>query len=222
MASCTRPWPPTRPRSCPSACSSTKVELSENTGCSDRASSATTETAQWAVSQSEDCLSESEYRVVSPPRSFKQGATIWHFSIRHRRCFPKASTRRAGRCPAWPWSSWGSCAGSCACATTAGSRAGTSATAATSATACVPRMWIPPASSSTRSRVLGRPSALRRRLWAVRTSSSLAPATTCAMWRPIPLATSALWNCPPPATPTASCGASTTGAVPRPSSRPTS
>lgn len=31
-------------------------------GCSDRASSAATETAQWAVSPSEDCLSESEYR----------------------------------------------------------------------------------------------------------------------------------------------------------------
>ena len=35
--------------------------------CSDRASSAATETAQWAISQSEDCLSESEYR-AAPPR----------------------------------------------------------------------------------------------------------------------------------------------------------
>ena len=170
MASCTRPWPPTRPRSCPSACKEQS----------------------------------------------------WHFSIRHRRCSPKASTRRAGRCPAWPWSSWDSCAGSCACATMAGSRAGTSATAATSAIVCVPRMWTPLASSSTRSRALGRPSALRRRLWAVRTSSSPAPATTCAMWRPIPLATSALWSCPRLAMPTASCGVSTTGGAPRPSSRPTS
>ena len=33
-------------------------------GCSDRASSAATETAQWAVSPSEDCLSESEYRAA--------------------------------------------------------------------------------------------------------------------------------------------------------------
>ena len=43
------------------------VELSEDTGCSDRASSAATGNAQWAFPQSEDCLSESEYRVASPP-----------------------------------------------------------------------------------------------------------------------------------------------------------
>ena len=35
-------------------------------GCPDRASSAANETAQWAVSQSEDCLSESRYRVAVP------------------------------------------------------------------------------------------------------------------------------------------------------------
>ena len=175
-----------------------------------------------AAYEAKACPSACSSTKVSPPRSFKQGATIWHFSIRHRRCFPRASTRRAGRCPAWPWSSWDSCAGSCACATTAGSRAGTSATAATSAIVCVPRMWTPLASSSTRSRALGRPSALRCRPWVVHTSSSPAPATTCAMWRPIPLATSALWSCPRLAMPTASCGVSTTGGAPRPSSRPTS
>ena len=37
-----------------------------DTGCLDRASSAANETAQWAVSQSEDCLSESRYRVAVP------------------------------------------------------------------------------------------------------------------------------------------------------------
>ena len=40
--------------------------IGADTGCLDRASSAANETAQWAVSQSEDCLSESEYRVVPP------------------------------------------------------------------------------------------------------------------------------------------------------------
>ena len=40
------------------------VECRGDTGCSDRASSAANETAQWAVSQSEDCLSESEYPVA--------------------------------------------------------------------------------------------------------------------------------------------------------------
>ncbi|MEC4176376.1 hypothetical protein VIN30_07925 [Adlercreutzia sp. R7] len=40
-------------------------ELRGGTGCPDRASSAANETAQWAVSQSEDCLSESGYPV--PP-----------------------------------------------------------------------------------------------------------------------------------------------------------
>ncbi|WP_217969130.1 DUF512 domain-containing protein [Adlercreutzia caecimuris] len=38
-----------------------KVEQGTGSGCSDRASSAATETAQWAVSPSEDCLSESGY-----------------------------------------------------------------------------------------------------------------------------------------------------------------
>ena len=37
-----------------------------DTGCLDRASSAANETAQWAVSQSEDCLSESGYPVAPP------------------------------------------------------------------------------------------------------------------------------------------------------------
>ena len=45
--------------------------IGADTGCLDRASSAANETAQWAVSQSEDCLSESEYRVASPPRRQK-------------------------------------------------------------------------------------------------------------------------------------------------------
>ena len=40
-------------------------------GCSDRASSAANETAQWAVSQSEDCLSESGYP-ASPPQGESQ------------------------------------------------------------------------------------------------------------------------------------------------------
>ena len=43
---------------------STTVEPGGDAGCPDRASSAANETAQWAVSQSEDCLSESEYRVA--------------------------------------------------------------------------------------------------------------------------------------------------------------
>ena len=38
--------------------------IGADTGCLDRASSAANETAQWAVSPSEDCLSESEYPVV--------------------------------------------------------------------------------------------------------------------------------------------------------------
>ena len=42
------------------------VEIGGDTGCPDRASSAANETAQWAVSQSEDCLSESRYRVAVP------------------------------------------------------------------------------------------------------------------------------------------------------------
>ena len=43
-----------------------KGEPGGDTGCPDRASSAANETAQWAVSQSEDCLSESRYRVAVP------------------------------------------------------------------------------------------------------------------------------------------------------------
>ena len=44
---------------------STMVEPGGDAGCLDRASSAANETAQWAVSQSEDCLSESEYRAAA-------------------------------------------------------------------------------------------------------------------------------------------------------------
>ena len=40
--------------------------IGADTGCLDRASSAANETAQWAVSPSEDCLSESRYRVAVP------------------------------------------------------------------------------------------------------------------------------------------------------------
>ncbi|MDE8702970.1 DUF512 domain-containing protein [Adlercreutzia equolifaciens] len=46
---------------------STTAESGGDTGCPDRASSAATETAQWAVSPSEDCLSESGYPVAPPP-----------------------------------------------------------------------------------------------------------------------------------------------------------
>ena len=42
------------------------VEIGGDTGYPDRASSAANETAQWAVSQSEDCLSESGYPVAPP------------------------------------------------------------------------------------------------------------------------------------------------------------
>ena len=42
------------------------AEIGADTGCLDRASSAANETAQWAVSQSEDCLSESRYPVSAP------------------------------------------------------------------------------------------------------------------------------------------------------------
>ncbi len=42
------------------------AEIGADTGCLDRASSAANETAQRAVSQSEDCLSESRYRVAVP------------------------------------------------------------------------------------------------------------------------------------------------------------
>ena len=42
------------------------VEIGGDTGYPDRASSAANETAQWTVSQSEDCLSESGYPVAPP------------------------------------------------------------------------------------------------------------------------------------------------------------
>ena len=42
------------------------VEPGGDAGCPDRASSAANETAQWAVSQREDCLSESGYPVAPP------------------------------------------------------------------------------------------------------------------------------------------------------------
>ena len=45
---------------------STMVEPGGDAGCPDRASSAANETAQWAVSQSEDCLSESGYPAFPP------------------------------------------------------------------------------------------------------------------------------------------------------------
>ena len=45
---------------------STMVEPGGDAGCPDRASSAANETAQWAVSQREDCLSESGYPVAPP------------------------------------------------------------------------------------------------------------------------------------------------------------
>ena len=54
-------------RQASSAATSTEVEPGEDTGCPDRASSAATETVQWTVSPSEDCLSESGYPVASPP-----------------------------------------------------------------------------------------------------------------------------------------------------------
>ena len=49
-------------------------------GCSDRASSAANETAQWAVSQSEDCLSESECRAAEREgvrSALCQAPSIW-------------------------------------------------------------------------------------------------------------------------------------------------
>ena len=48
------------------ASSATEEDVRGAGGCPDRASSAANETAQWAVSQSEDCLSESRYRVAVP------------------------------------------------------------------------------------------------------------------------------------------------------------
>ena len=50
---------------------STMVEPGGDAGCLDRASSAANETAQWAVSQSEDCLSESRYRVAVPQEELR-------------------------------------------------------------------------------------------------------------------------------------------------------
>ena len=50
---------------------STMVEPGGDAGCLDRARSAANETAQWAVSQSEDCLSESRYRVAVPQEELR-------------------------------------------------------------------------------------------------------------------------------------------------------
>ena len=49
-----------------------KGEPGGDTGCPDRASSAANETAQWAVSQSEDCLSESGYPAAPPQETSNQ------------------------------------------------------------------------------------------------------------------------------------------------------
>ena len=51
---------------------STMVEPGGDAGCLDRASSAANETAQWAVSQSEDCLSESGYPAAPPQGESQQ------------------------------------------------------------------------------------------------------------------------------------------------------
>ena len=48
------------------------VEIGGDTGYPDRASSAANETAQWAVSQSEDCLSESGYSPAPPQEASNQ------------------------------------------------------------------------------------------------------------------------------------------------------
>ena len=48
------------------------VEIGGDTGYPDRASSAANETAQWAVSQSEDCLSESGYPPAPPQETSNQ------------------------------------------------------------------------------------------------------------------------------------------------------
>ncbi len=53
---------------------SAEVEPGEDTGCPDRASSAATETVQWTVSPSEDCLSESGHSVASPPAIPTEGS----------------------------------------------------------------------------------------------------------------------------------------------------
>ena len=53
------------------ASSATEEDVQGAGGCPDRASSAANETAQWAVSQSEDCLSESRYRVAVPQEELR-------------------------------------------------------------------------------------------------------------------------------------------------------
>ena len=58
------------------ASSSTMVEFGGDAGCPDRASSAANETAQWAVSQSEDCLSESGYPAAPPQADSQQAPQI--------------------------------------------------------------------------------------------------------------------------------------------------
>ena len=55
---------------------STMVEPGGDAGCLDRASSAANETAQWAVSQSEDCLSESEYPVSNQRTNHERSRAI--------------------------------------------------------------------------------------------------------------------------------------------------
>ncbi len=55
---------------------STTVEPGGDAGCPDRASSAANETAQWAVSQSEDCLSESGYPAAPPQADSQQAPQI--------------------------------------------------------------------------------------------------------------------------------------------------
>ena len=61
------------------------VEIGGDTGYPDRASSAANETAQWAVSQSEDCLSESGYPPAPPQGNCSMPS----------RCCPSM----AGNCP---------------------------------------------------------------------------------------------------------------------------
>ena len=54
------------------ASSATEEDVRGAGGCPDRASSAANETAQWAVSQSEDCLSESGYPPAPPQETSNQ------------------------------------------------------------------------------------------------------------------------------------------------------
>ena len=54
------------------ASSATEEDVQGAGGCPDRASSAANETAQWAVSQSEDCLSESGYPPAPPQETSNQ------------------------------------------------------------------------------------------------------------------------------------------------------